>query len=541
MQPVYYLLIALIALPLIGSAFALIAPRVPNVLTYEPLVHLAATAGMLVLAWVLRPAQVETIFGDWSPISFTGAPLILSTNTAGMSVLIALAIIMMVDPVGRSKVALPARGTAEALLFGALSITVLANNMVTMLLGLGLVDALMVLNGVLRARQPARLFRDALCLTGSLAFFVIAISLYDATGNSLYFPLARLPDQIMPFIALSMAFRFCLLPLRAASDEQRGSHWTDKASSLAGLAVLARLSALGAPELRAWFFVLVLITALIVLVLGVLTRSRNVLRGSVDMGALMIALTSAAAWQSQTFIVAAIAWFLGTTLLDQPAEGFPIRLHTAVSGARLLGALCLIGLPLTAGFAGRAGVAVTWAGRGVNGVILVVALALSQLLLTLCVLRLWRWAGTPQPQSETNPTSASASTLVSYLPAAALGLLCLHVVLFGVAPNLAGAPFLGDQLAGMGLLGWLVWLAPTLLGVAAWWFEPRWLDLLSEVRPTLLSVVGLGWWQDILTGAFDRLARPLRGILVFLESDGALLWAVIVILIVVIVTRPGAP
>ena len=537
MRAVYYLLIALIALPLIGSALALVVPRVPRLLEYEPLVHLGATALMLILAWVLRPAQVETIFGNWFPVSFTGAPLILSTNRQGMVLLIALATVMMVDPIARSKMDLPVRAVSEALLFGALSITVLANNLVTMLVGLGLVDMLVILSGVMRSRHPARLFREALFLVGSLSFLIIAFSLYDASGNSLYFPLASIPVRVMPFITVSLALRFSLVPLRAASDEQWGDHWTNKASLLAGMALLSHLPALGAPELRAWIFGLALVTALAVLTVGALSTSRTTLRTSVDAGALMLSLTAAVVWQPGVILLAAVAWLMGTTLLDQAAADYPANLRQPVIGARLLGVLCLVGLPLTAGFIGRAGVISAWAERGLGGAILVVGLSLAQLLLTLCALRLWRWADTPGD----TPGDAVPPSTTQYLMGVALAVLSLHVLLFGLVPTLAGAPSFVDQLGANGLLGWLAWLVSTLLGALAWWFLPRWFNLLSNVRQPLTTLAGMSWWQDILSGALERIAQPLRGVFTFLESDGTLLWAVIVILIVVLVSRPGGP
>jgi hypothetical protein len=533
MLAVYYLLIALIALPLIGTALALIAPRFPRVVEYESIVHIGATALMLILAWVLRSVQVETIFGNWFPVSFTGAPLILSTNSAGMAMLIALATVMMVDPISRSKMALPARAATEALLFGALSLTVLANNMVTVLIGLGAVDALVILNGALRGYPTGRLFRDALFLVASLFFLVIAFSLYDASGNSLYFPLAHIPARLMPFILISLALRFSLFPLRAADDNRLGSHWTSKASSLAGLALMARLPTLGAPELRAWFFGLALLTALAILVIGTLTAHRDTLRTSVDTSALLLALTSAVTWRSNAITVAAIAWLTGTTLLGQATASFPNPLRKTVYWARLLGALCLIGLPLTAGFIGRAGVINTWAGRDLNGAILVGMLSLAQILMTLCALRLWRW---PEP-----PGEGVATSIEGYSLSIALAILCLHIILFGLAPGLAGAPSLGDQVSHNGLVGWLLWVLASLAGAAGWWFQPQWVDRLADVRQRIYSVINLAWWQSILAGALERIAKALRAPFVFLESDGALLWAVIVILIIVLVSRPGGP
>ncbi len=543
MLPVYYLLIALLALPLAGTALVLAAPRFPLLLHHQLLIHVLAAGIMLVLSWLLRPSHVEVLVGSWLPVSFTGIPLILDTNRSGMVVLIALAAVMMADPVKQSQGMKPARAAAEALLFGALSMTVLANSMVTILVGLGLVDMLAVLNAALDAHSTGgsydHVFRDALFLVGSLTFLIIGISLYDVSGSSLYLPLAHIPPQVMPFITISLVLRFYFLPLRGVADVRSESHWTLKASSLAGLAVMARLAQLGAPELRAWFFGLALITALAALVIGTLTTSRSTLRGSVNTGSLMLALTTAVVWQPATLILAATAWFLGTSLLEIRPEDQSASLKKVASSMSLLGALCLMGLPLTAGFVGRVGVASLWAGRGTNGTILLATWAIAQLLLTLCVLRLWQWQEVPHISGHT--TSSLDLQLEIFLPLVAAGVLSLHVLIFGVAPNLAGASTFAEELSHMGTVGWLTWLIPTGLGATAWWLFSRWFRLLGRVRPAVLTAGAFGWWQDILLGALDRLAKPLRGIVIFLESDGALLWAVIVILIIVLVSRPGGP
>jgi hypothetical protein len=182
---------------------------------------------------------------------------------------------------------------------------------------------------------------------------------------------------------------------------------------------------------------------------------------------------------------------------------------------------------------GRIGVINTWAGRGVNGLLLVAALTLGQLLLTLCALRLWHWREAPGEDV--------APSLEGYLLSAALGILCLHIMLFGIVPSLAGSASVIDLVTQNGLLGWLLWLFATLLGTAGWWFQPQWSGLLADSGQKIAAVIGLRWWQDILVGALERIAKPLRGLFVFLESDGALLWAVIVILIIVLVSRPGGP
>jgi hypothetical protein len=530
----YLLLTGLMTVPLIGSVLALLAGQFQITRRSQHYLNIAAITIALLCAWLVRPAQMETIFGNWSPVSFTGMPLILSLNPEGITVLIGVALAMLsslviVRHTGREAI----QAVTGALLFGALCVTALAFNLVTLAVGIGLVDLLVAVSGLLISRQPARVLRDALFHFASLALLFIAIALYDAAGNSLYLPLAHLTSNLMPFIAGALVLRFSLLPLRAISDMQNEGSWFDKASPIAGLILVARLSQYGAPELRAWFFGLVLITALFALLLGTLTGSRSRLQASVEIGALAFALLASATWQTAPVIVAAVAWLLGATLVGQNAGTFPLRFRRIVLLLRLVGLLCLVGLPLTMGFIGRAGISATWSGRGLGGLVLIVGLAVAQALLTLCTLRLTLWSDAPSSQEPASPSN--------YLAVVVLAVLSLHIIVFGVFSRLAGAPSLGDQLAANRLSGWLIWLLPTLVGTAGWWFETRWLHLLTGMSARLSQVIGLNWWQSTVSGALNRIAQPLGSVFVFLESDGALLWAVIVILIVVLVSRPGGP
>jgi hypothetical protein len=541
----YLLLIALIALPFAGALLAFIVAQVPRVAGYAPLLQSGAMFITLLIAWIMRPAQFETVLGDWSPVSFTGTPLIIASNPEGMAIVIAVAAVMTLARLVHNRTTQPRQGAPSqaliaALLFGALVLTALAHSLVTLLVGIGLVDLFVAIHGVLHSRSPGRVLRDALFHLTSLAFLIVAAALYDASGNSLYLPLAHIPERLLPFIMAALALRFSLLPLRAASDLQYEGGWTDKASVIASLLLIARLPQLEAPELRAWFYGLALLTALSTLIIGSLTRNRASLQTSVEAGALAVALTAAVDWQAGIIVVATMAWLLGTTLVSQTASAYPTAARRIVQIARYIGAACLIGAPLTAGFIGRAGVAVLWSGRGLGGAVLIVGFALTQLLLTFCTLRLvlWRevWREVPDAPSADEPPAISG-----YVAAVVLIMLSLHVVLFGISPSLAGAPSLGEQLGRNGFIGWIVWLFPTLLGFAAWWYEARWVDYIVLARDSLVSLIGLTWWQYILGGALNRIARPLGSIFVFLESDGALLWAVIVILVVVLVSRPGGP
>jgi hypothetical protein len=569
------LLIALLALPLGGAALELIAAQIPRLRPHTWIVMALATLLALVAGWVLRPVRLEAVLGDWTPVSFTGMPLTLSANPAGLSIVIAAAAAMLLTALPRkddvapvaAAVAAPAAapdtspaappgatpapvasaGIAQgiaplrwqhisaALVFGSLVLTALSDNLIALVVGIGLTDMAVTLHGVLRGRNTSRILRDGLFHGASLTILVVAVTLYGVSNNSLYFNLAQLPDHLLPFITLALAVRFSLVPIRAAGDLHRDLHWANEGSNVAGLLVLMRLLDLGIPGLRAWFYGLILLTAVITLVLGLLSSSRTFLLGSINVGALGLALAAGATGHSGMVAVATIAWLLGVALLSQPAVAEASLARRARQMARILGAACLAGLPLTVGFVGRAGIVASWIGRDTGGVVLALAFTLATLLLVACLLRAVTHPSAPAPADEATP---AVQRIAGWI---ALALACAHVLIFGLAPALANAPSLGEQLGGNGLSGWLSWLVALGLGFALWWFEPRWDALLNNWHEPIESTLSLNWLQEIVSGALDRLSLPFGRVFVFLESDGALLWAVIVILIVVLVSRSGGP
>ena len=529
----YFLVIGLIGLPFTGAALALLAQRIKPLRTLPAAIYVAAIALTLILGLFLRTAQVEMILGDWSPVSFTGTPLIIAANSDGIALLIAVAAVMGLSISHEHKPATRGSLMIAGMIFATLSITALAHDLVTLLVGLSLLDLLSGIYALRQSHHPMRVLRDALFNAASIAALAIAFTLYAASGNSLYMPLAHLPARLLPFISIALLLRFSLPPLRSVTDRHIGSDWTGKASLAAGMLVLARLPQLEAPQLHAWFFAFALLTAICTLAIGALSNSRAALLASLETGTLALALTAAVTWQSGVIVAAAIAWLLGATLIAEIPMSYPARLRRFAVIPRLGAALCLVGLPLTVGFIGRAGVISAWAERGLGGAILILGIAAAQLLLTLALLRLMLWHDLP--------TSDEDFTASEWIRGAWLVVPLILIVLFGIAPAMLNAAGLPTQLADNGLVGWVFWLLPTLLGALAWHYEANWLKLIATVRERVILILELNWWQDIFSGALSRLAKPLTGVFTFLEGDGALLWAVIVILIAVLISRPGGP
>jgi hypothetical protein len=117
----------------------------------------------------------------------------------------------------------------------------------------------------------------------------------------------------------------------------------------------------------------------------------------------------------------------------------------------------------------------------------------------------------------------------------------LPVLLFGLAPGLLDAGTLGDAVIRTGIIGWLAWIAGLAGGLAIWRWQSRWTPLAARVRERAITALDLGWLYSLLGGAGSRLSGPFARVFAFLESDGALLWAVILGLFLLLISRPGGP
>lgn len=527
------MLLFLFTLPLIGAICAAIMSRTGTLRQYANIALIAALALTLLLLWITGADGVEMVVGSWSPVSFTGAPLIF-ISTVGARVVLSAVLLLMIIALSQRVREPTAHGmVSSVIVFLALGVVALSQNLITLLIGIGLVDLYSAVYGIRESRRTESIIRDTLFHGASLLVLLVTFALYAAEGNSLYLPLAQLPARFGAYIMLALALRFGLVPLRAIGDQHSGTSWVTKASSLAGLLLMARLPQMLAGEFRAWFFGLLLITALAVLLIGALSADKPRLRAAVNFSTLSIAAASAVVWQGEVMLIAAIAWLIGTVLVTQTASDYPHAARYVIRGLRILGAACLLGLPLTIGFVGRAGMLSIWAARGGGGALLIAAFIVIQLLLTVNVLRLALWSDAPAADSK--------FSITSWIGIGALGLAGLLTLVLGISPQSIGAPAFGEILSGNTALDWLLWVLPVLLGAAAWWFEARWLAWVSGVRGRLIALLNLEWWQQILAGAVGRIARPLSSVYTFLESDGVLLWAVIVILIIVLVSRPGGP
>lgn len=233
-------------------------------------------------------------------------------------------------------------------------------------------------------------------------------------------------------------------------------------------------------------------------------------------------------------VLGVTSWTLGMVVLLW-ADGLvlPITLHARVlpSIPSLLGALSLVGAPITLGFVAESYLMGGLARLGQWG--WVAGFFAGQMFLVAAVAR---WL-----IPITQPEELDLRSLESLVPAAGWLGSALFLIVGGLVPNLllsgSFSLSLWHLLVRPSLIGWLLWGASLLLGgVLAWqdaYLRPRislWLDALHDV-------VRFDWAWDLLIDAFDRGLSVVRIADDILGGKGALLWSFIILLIVILAWR----
>lgn len=258
--------------------------------------------------------------------------------------------------------------------------------------------------------------------------------------------------------------------------------------------------------------------------------------GSVVLSAVMLSLWGQGRETNGEGIVpvmtlGAAGWMLGTAVLfsGRKLALSQIRRLTKLpqSISSLIGALSLIGMPLTLGFVSMASLMrglVTSAGWGWG-----VGFFLGHVLLVAAVTR-WLLESEPGGWRE----SGLAGRIAWGVGLA--GLACPLLVI-GVSPPLLASGFdvtpssLPALLAQPSPLGWLLWGGALVLGVGLAWLSSGLRPRISLWLTAIHDVVLLDWGYTLLMGALERGFGLLRILDDVLGGRGALLWACILLLV----------
>lgn len=452
----------------------------------------------------------EAIVAGWTPVSLTGAPLLISISPEAVGIIFALACVKLARAVyGADET--HAQRVASSLAFGSIALAALSANMPALFVGVGLADLFAAISAASApySTHRAAILRNAIFQMGALLFLAMGFLISLVSQSSLYFPLANLSLRSEAFFAGALLLRFIPLGFYPGAVENR-------ISIIASLIVLMRLLALQPNLLGAGVYAPLLAVEALVLLRAAFTANEETRLRATQIGALLLALLprgfDSPAWVAGV----AIAWALAALLMEHPA-----RL------ARLVGALGLFGLPPTLGLVLRASAAPQHP----------LALAVWVVGLALLAYNLALLTRGEIPQNEPSPgwLDRSVPGWVSFVA------LALPLLGFGVAPQWVNLPTLVALVAGHGVVGWVGMAFAALVGVGAYALAPRWRGRMARAHGIANSIFKLGWLERVVEGSIERMSRPFRVIYGFLESDGVLLWAVVVVLLAVLIARPGGP
>lgn len=505
---------------------------------------IVGAGGALIAAWMLLgQADWETVVGNWSPVSFTGLPLAVAGFTPSAGIIIAWTTLYFLRSLQSPNTAhLESSLAAPAFLVASLALVAFANNLVTLLVGLGLTDLLTVYCA-LRQQDKERNALIGLMLNGlSIALMTLVTAVHISAGNSPHLPLVRLDASAATTLALAIALRLNFAPFRASSDV-----WGDlrtATGAVGGLLALTRLPTLGITRLPEWFYGLALASALLTLLIALLRAEdrADALAPSVATAGAYLAGASAVLATPGATAAATIAWLVGAALISQlQFTDSPLWAKRVRRAMRAVGALCLIGAPLTAGFVGQAGVVATWTERGAGGWPFALAWNVVFALMIYALLRLVVSSAGEEAQKmrfnahPLRPSVWGAREAIGGLTALA------PILTFGIAPALLTAGSLTDALARNGAAGWVSWGFAIVAGTLLWRLEPRWRPAIHSISDRAIGALELGWCYSLLDGAVARLRHPFGQVFALLESDGMLLWAIVAVLLTVLIARPGGP
>lgn len=540
----FVLLIALTASPLLGillaAAFAQPPCQTARLALPTRLPVIAGAGAALIAAWMLLgQTDWETVVGNWSPVSFTGLPLAMAGFAPSAGIIIAWTTLHFLHSLQLPNAAHPeSHPAAPALLVASLTLVAFANNLVTLLVGLGLTD-LLTAYWALRRRDNERNALIGLMLSGlSVALLTLVVAVHISAGNSPHLPLVRLDTSAATTLALAIALRLNFAPFRASPDV-----WGDLrtvSGAVGGLLALTRLPTLGITRLPEWFYGLALASALLTLLIALL-RADALAPAVATVGAYLAGASAVLATPGAT-ASATIAWLVGAALIGQPQfADAPLWAKRVRRAARAAGALCLIGAPLTAGFVGQAGVVATWTERGAGGWLFALAWGAVFAVMTYVLLKIV--VSSADEQAQMVRFAAQPPRPSVWVAREAIGgLIALAPILtFGIAPALLTAGSLADALARNSAAGWASWSIAIIAGALLWRLEPRWRPAIRSTSDRAIDALELGWFYSLLSGAAARLRHPFGQVFALLESDGMLLWALIAVLLAVLIARPGGP
>jgi formate hydrogenlyase subunit 3/multisubunit Na+/H+ antiporter MnhD subunit len=528
-----------IILPLLGAGGAMGLSLLPRARPYARYIALTAVGLTTILIFASRwmgPVGMTTSL--WRPSLLFGAALVLQSDVAMQPLALALALVTcsaVLVELSRTENPHPRLTATLLALLVAGFVALWSANVLTTIISWAVYDLLQAA-GHVAAGSSARTAIRGLVL-GSLATVLLwggALLSEGGAGSDLW-PLVTLDGAQLTLWVVAGLLRLEAYPFHLIARDDLGA-----ASLLLGPTVgwglWLRLVLANGGSLPGGTGVL--IAAAVTLGVGSFLAwscedPRHTLRwvGMGVTGAVLLAAGLAGESAAAVVVAGGLAWALGVAVLFL-SDG--LQREGEATGATwwsipsLVGALALLGTPLTLGFVADAtllggltrGAGTGWGVAFFAGNLFLVPSLMRRLLL-----------------SSSSPLPNRRGLFVAR--GIGLGLLALPLIVAGLHPPLfigsVLSPSLGALLALPGLAGWLLW-AVSLAGggVLAWQDEA----LRPKIELLLIGVHGvlcLEWFYDALVGALDRGLNVLRLADEVVEGAGTLLWSLLLFLLILLV------
>jgi formate hydrogenlyase subunit 3/multisubunit Na+/H+ antiporter MnhD subunit len=528
-----------ITLPLLGAGGTLVLSPLPRVRPYTRYITLMAvsltTILLLAFGWMEAVAFVPSL---WQPSLLFGATLALQSDATVQPLAVALALVtcsaVLVELSRTEKPNPRLMATLQALLAAGF-VALWAANLLTMAVSWAIYDLLQAAGNAAIGGSARTAVRSL--IFGNLATLLLwgGALLSGGGAGSQPWSLMTPSGAQLTLWALAGMLRLWVYPFHLFASGDLGVV-SPLAAPLSlgpvvgwGLWLRLLLANSGSMPDDTWVPILAAVTLAMG---GFLAWSCESLRrmsswvGMGATGALLLAAGLAGENASAVIVAGSVAWALGVGVMflsdglqrDAPWWTIPA----------LVGALTLLGLPLTLGFVSEAtlvGGLTKWGHLGLGS-----AFFVGNVFLVPSLVRgLLASPSSPLPDRRWLAVARGLG----------LGLPMLVLVVAGLHPSLlvggVQVPALGALLAMPGLMGWLLWAVSLAVGGVLAWQEgairPRVGLLLAAVH----DLLRLEWLYAAVVGALDRGLGVLRAADEVVGGGGALLWSWLLFLLLILV------
>ena len=531
---------ATVSFPLLGAGLVL-ALSLVNRLHFVARLLALVVAGFTValVLTVQRAGPTLTLLSSWRPTALFGASLVVQVDSAfrplafGLSLATFSALLSAPSRAGESRPLSATLEIASSLtMLGAGLLSLFSANPLTMIVGWAVYDLAQAGGHVLAGRSAEAGTRGLIFGTlASVCLWSGAALSQSGLGHEQWSIMA-LSDAQFTLWAIAGVLRLQLYPLHQAMLTGGGTAKPLSVPLLVGPVLgwglwLRLMQTSGGPTgNHAWVLSMAAAAFAIGGFLAWSCRSAHGFVPWIGMATSGAALLAAGITpeSSATLIGAGgVTWLLGSPLLKLREKYDTGALWWSIPS--LMGALVVLGLPLTPGFVtgatlvgGLAEGAPGWWGS---------ALFVGNTLMVSALVRgLLSSAGEP-------PATQDRFRVVRR---AWLFLLALLSITLGVLPSMLfqGQSQLGPVFALPSLSGWVAWASSLVIGVALGWLD---VILRGRFDPLLDAVHGLlrlDWMYDLMKGAMRLGLGIIQASEEIVGGSGAVLWSLLLLLLVVL-------